>query len=90
MVPSPNRRTKTLRIVFAPVDYLPIIGIKLGGYARHAPSKGKKVMKAQTVDVKVSGGRILCCTVFRPGGKKLLAKGHVISEDDIRFGTREK
>lgn len=42
-------------------------------------------MKAQTVDVKVSSGRILCCTVFRPGGKKLLAKGHVISEDDIRI-----
>jgi molybdenum cofactor cytidylyltransferase len=42
-------------------------------------------MKAQTVDVKVSTGRILCCTVFRPGGKKLLAKGHVISEDDIRI-----
>ncbi len=41
-------------------------------------------MKAQTVDVKASGGRILCCTVFRPGGKKLLAKGHVISEEDIR------
>jgi len=41
-------------------------------------------MKAQTVDVKISTGRILCCTVFRPGGKKLLAKGHVISEDDIR------
>jgi len=42
-------------------------------------------MKAQTVDVKISTGRILCCTVFRPGGKKLLAKGHVISEDDIRI-----
>src|SRR5438876_3612241 len=41
-------------------------------------------MKAQTVDVKSSTGRILCCTVFRPGGKKLLAKGHVISDDDIR------
>ena len=40
-------------------------------------------MKAQTVDVKASSGRILCCTVFRPGGKKLLAKGHVISEEDI-------
>jgi molybdenum cofactor cytidylyltransferase len=40
-------------------------------------------MKAQTVDVKVSTGRILCCTVFRPGGKKLLSKGHVISEEDI-------
>jgi len=42
-------------------------------------------MRAQTVDVRVSTGRILCCTVFRPGGKKLMAKGHVISEDDIRI-----
>ena len=42
-------------------------------------------MKAQTVDVKSSTGRALCCTVFRPGGKKLLAKGHVISDEDIRI-----
>src|SRR3954454_21836565 len=41
-------------------------------------------MKAQTVDVKSSTGRILCCTVFKSGGKKLLAKGHVISDEDIR------
>src|SRR5712692_8182705 len=41
-------------------------------------------MRAQTGDVKAATGRILCCTVFRPGGKKLLAKGHVISDDDIR------
>jgi len=41
-------------------------------------------MRAQTVDVKSSTGRVLCCTVFRPGGKKLLAKGHVISEEDVR------
>src|SRR3954471_24599107 len=41
-------------------------------------------MKAQTVDVKTSTGRVLCCTVFRPGGKKLLAKGHIISDEDIR------
>jgi molybdenum cofactor cytidylyltransferase len=41
-------------------------------------------MKAQTVDVKASNGRVLCCTVFRPGGKKLLAKGHIISDEDIR------
>src|SRR6202161_1765769 len=41
-------------------------------------------MKAQTVEVKSSNGRVLCCTVFRPGGKKLLAKGHIISDDDIR------
>ena len=41
-------------------------------------------MKAQTIDIKESSGRILCCTIFRSGGKKLLAKGHVISEEDIR------
>ncbi len=41
-------------------------------------------MRAQTVDVKSSSGRILCCTVFRPGGKKLLAKGHIISDEDVR------
>ncbi|HUP04277.1 MAG TPA: molybdopterin-binding protein [Bryobacteraceae bacterium] len=34
--------------------------------------------------MKSSTGRVLCCTVFRPGGKKLLAKGHVISDEDIR------
>ncbi|MBI1790864.1 MAG: molybdopterin-binding protein [Acidobacteria bacterium] len=41
-------------------------------------------MRAQTVEVGSSNGRILCCTVFRSGGKKLLAKGHVINEEDIR------
>ena len=42
-------------------------------------------MRALTVDVKSSTGRILCCTVFRPGGKKLLAKGHVIRDEDVRI-----
>lgn len=42
-------------------------------------------MKAQTIGVKESTGRILCCTIFRPGGKKLLAKGHVLSEEDVRL-----
>ena len=42
-------------------------------------------MKAQTVDVRDSAGRILCCTIFRQGGRKLLAKGHILSEDDIRL-----
>jgi molybdenum cofactor cytidylyltransferase len=46
-------------------------------------------MKAQTVDVKESVGRILCCTIFRSGGRKLLAKGHVISEEDIRLLATE-
>jgi len=42
-------------------------------------------MRAQTVGVRESAGRILCCTIFRPGGRKLLAKGHLISEEDIRL-----
>jgi molybdenum cofactor cytidylyltransferase len=46
-------------------------------------------MRAQTVEVAESTGRILCCTIFRPGGKKLLAKGHVISEEDVRLLASE-
>jgi molybdenum cofactor cytidylyltransferase len=42
-------------------------------------------MKAQTIAVKQATGRILCCTIFRAGGKKLLARGHVISEEDARM-----
>ncbi len=42
-------------------------------------------MKAQTISVKASTGRILCSTIFRPGGRKLLAKGHMLSEEDIRL-----
>lgn len=42
-------------------------------------------MRAQTVHVREAHGRILCCTIFRPGGKKLLAKGHTMSEDDVRL-----
>jgi len=28
---------------------------------------------------------VLCCTIFKPGGRKLLAKGHILSEEDIRL-----
>src|SRR5579862_9902552 len=37
------------------------------------------------MDVRESTGRILCCTIFRPGGRKLLAKGHLLSEEDVRL-----
>src|SRR6476646_1311100 len=50
-------------------------------------------MRALTIDVKESTGRILCCTIFRQGGRKLLAKGHILSDEDIRLleteGMRE-
>ena len=42
-------------------------------------------MRAQTVGIESSAGRILCCTIFRPGGRKLLAKGHVLSDEDVRL-----
>src|SRR6202158_4112324 len=42
-------------------------------------------MRALTIDVTQATGRILCSTVFRTGGKKLLAKGHLISEEDARM-----
>lgn len=42
-------------------------------------------MRAQTVHVRQAHGRILCCTIFRPCGKKLLAKGHLLSEEDVRL-----
>nr|MCU0247623.1 hypothetical protein [Bryobacter sp.] len=42
-------------------------------------------MKALTIDIREANGRILCCTIFRPCGKKLLAKGHIISEEDVRL-----
>ncbi len=46
-------------------------------------------MRAQTIDVKGSTGRILCCTIFRAGGKKLLAKGHLLNDDDVRLLATE-
>ena len=42
-------------------------------------------MRALTMDVQDSAGRILCCTIFKPGGRKLLAKGHVLSDEDVRL-----
>lgn len=42
-------------------------------------------MTSKTVDIQTSAGRILCCTIFRPGGRKLLAKGHVLSDEDVRL-----
>jgi molybdenum cofactor cytidylyltransferase len=41
-------------------------------------------MKAQTVDTLQSTGRVLSSAIFRPGGKKLLAKGHILREEDVR------
>src|SRR3954452_9213813 len=42
-------------------------------------------MRPQTIDIQQSAGRILSSAIFRPGGKKLLAKGHILREEDIRI-----
>jgi molybdenum cofactor cytidylyltransferase len=41
-------------------------------------------MKAQTIEIQESTGRILSSAIFRPGGKKIMAKGHILREEDIR------
>lgn len=42
-------------------------------------------MRAQAVQVERAVGRVLCSPIFQHSGKKLLAKGHQISEEDIRL-----
>jgi len=40
-------------------------------------------MKARTIDVRHSVGRVLFSTIFYSSGKKLLAKGHRIEREDV-------
>lgn len=42
-------------------------------------------MRAQTIEVEASAGRVLSSAIFRPGGKKLMAKGHILREEDVRI-----
>ncbi len=46
-------------------------------------------MRAQTVDVKESAGKALSCAIFRPGGRKLLSRGHILSDEDVRLLASE-
>src|SRR5882757_2120146 len=50
-------------------------------------------MRAQTVDIEQCTGRILSTPIFRSGGRKLMAKGHMLRPEDIRVlqleGMRE-
>jgi len=41
-------------------------------------------VRAQTIEIQASAGRILSSAIFRPGGKKLMAKGHILREEDVR------
>ncbi len=42
-------------------------------------------MRALTVEIQEAKGRILCSTIFRPSGKKLLAKGHQLTDEDVQL-----
>jgi molybdenum cofactor cytidylyltransferase len=42
-------------------------------------------MRALTVEIQNAKGRILCSTIFRPSGKKLLAKGHQLTDEDVQL-----
>ena len=46
-------------------------------------------MRALTVDVNESAGRMLCCSIFRPGGRKILGKGHLLNAEDVRMLATE-
>ena len=41
-------------------------------------------MHAQTIEIEQSTGRILSSSIFHPGGRKLLAKGHILRQEDVR------
>lgn len=42
-------------------------------------------MRTQVVEVREAVGRLLSSPIFHPSGKKLLAKGHLVSEEDIQL-----
>jgi molybdenum cofactor cytidylyltransferase len=46
-------------------------------------------MKSLTLDVRQSAGKVLFHTIFRPGGRKLFSRGHVLIDDDIRLLQEE-
>jgi molybdenum cofactor cytidylyltransferase len=41
-------------------------------------------MRAEAIEITESAGRVLSTAIFRPGGRKLLAKGHILREEDVR------
>jgi len=42
-------------------------------------------LRAQTVSLDAAAGKLLNSPIFEPSGKKLLAKGHQISAEDVRL-----
>jgi molybdenum cofactor cytidylyltransferase len=48
-----------------------------------------ELMRAQTISIDEAAGRLLCCPIFRQGGKRLLAKGHLIRPEDVELLATE-
>lgn len=46
-------------------------------------------MRTVTIPVGAGTGRVLCSTIFRSTGRKLLSKGHILSEEDIKILAAE-
>jgi molybdenum cofactor cytidylyltransferase len=46
-------------------------------------------MRTLSVDVQDSAGRMLCCSIFRSGGRKILGKGHLLNAEDVRLLATE-
>jgi molybdenum cofactor cytidylyltransferase len=46
-------------------------------------------MRLITIPLVASVGRVLCSTIFRSTGRKLLAKGHVLGEEDVKLLQHE-
>ena len=46
-------------------------------------------MRTQVIELESAVGMLLCAAIFHPSGKKLLAKGHQISEEDIKLLGQE-
>jgi molybdenum cofactor cytidylyltransferase len=51
---------------------------------RPSPTSKPLSMRTRTIEIKQSVGRVLYSPILGPGGKKLLSKGHVISDEDAR------
>jgi molybdenum cofactor cytidylyltransferase len=46
-------------------------------------------MRTVTIPVEHGAGRALCSTIFRATGRKLLPKGHLLGEEDVKMLLRE-
>ena len=46
-------------------------------------------MRTLAIPVAAGAGRVLCSTIFRATGRKLLAKGHILADEDVKMLEHE-